>query len=126
MTAHVAIRFHTAPLGQHLDLSAQIAFVDFLLHALLQTLQLQKARLFFPERYVIIKFGRRRAGPLRVLEDVERAITTLIDQRHSILKASLSLAGKADDDNTCYVQQAARDFNLINPTVIGRASVTYT
>src|SRR5712691_10402200 len=124
MTAHVSIRLHAAPLGQHLDLPAQISLVDFLLQALLQNLQLQKARLLFSQRYIIIKSCRRCAGPLGVLEDVERVIPDLLDQSHSILKISLSLAGKADDDITSYGQAAPRVLNLRDPAVIVGDRVT--
>src|SRR5438876_1190183 len=117
MTAHVPIRFQAEPLHQNLELSAQIALVDSLLQALLQALQFQKARLLLVLRYVIIKFCRRRAGALRVLEDVERVISNLLDQGHSILKVGLSLAGKADDDITSYGQPAPCILNLRNPFV---------
>src|ERR1051325_8397451 len=98
MPRYVAFGPRAPSLCQHAERPSDIRPIDFLLRRALHFFEFEEACSLFSFRNVIVKLSGRRAGALRVLEDVKTVVLTLLDKRKCLLEVFLRLTWKTDND----------------------------
>src|SRR5690349_20218398 len=98
MSRKISFGTRTLFFSKHAELATDIRTVDLILRGALNFLELQKPRLLFRFRNVIMKLRCRCSRAFRVFEDVETVVLTLSDKLDRLLEVLIGLAREADDD----------------------------
>src|ERR1044072_1822894 len=124
MPRQIGFRSGSLSLNQHLQSPPHVRSVDAILSFPLRRFKLQEATFLFVIGNVVRKVCRTPGSAPRLLENAQTVARALLDAMGCLAKASVSFAGKADDDVAGQRQPATRTLDAFDPLPVIVACVT--